>query len=315
MRKILFSILMCFSAVFVTSTNSNAQSKLIHYWHFNNYTLSQYTDTIQGIAADYSSLDTAKAKILYKKNTGTSMYYKTYIDSYTVIAATDFDTVNLRMGATAGSAMRTRNPSDSMKLYFYIPTTHYKNIKLTYASQSSSVTKGQLHHVYDYSVDSGATWKTTGLSMPSDSAWLVFHRSTVTFTTDTTVNNNPKLIFRITFNGNDTFLTKGNNRFDNVTVEGDTVTTSGGSGVSVVNVYAEYQLYPNPVANVLHISSEIDGAKNISIVNVAGKEVIATIANSKLFNVDVAQLQAGIYFINVKNTTTGVTSSMQFIKQ
>ena len=310
--------MLCLSTIFMISTGVTAQSKLIHYWHFNNHTMadsSSPTHTIGGIDADYSSIDTSKARILYAKVPLASIYYKTKIDSIYVLPA-DADTINARMGQPDGIALRVRNPSDSMKLMFYIPTTNYKNIKLTYASQSSSVTKGQLHQVFDYSIDSGMTWRTSGLSMPSDSAWLIYHRTTVTFPTDTTTYNNPKLIFRITFNGNDTGV-KGNNRFDNVTVEGDTFIVStpvnGVNAISAANLH--YSVYPNPVGNVLNVSSEMEGVKNISIINAEGKLVATTTLSGKLLHIDVAGLPAGAYFIKVKEVDADKVESIQFIKQ
>jgi trimeric autotransporter adhesin len=220
MIKKIFSalFLLCYCSV---NTNVLAQSTLIHYWHFNNFSTAMYTPSIIGVAADYSLIDTSKAKILYAPMPGTSLSYSTYEDAYAT-AATDTDIYNLRLSQPAGNALRPRNPCDSMYLLFYIPTTHYRNIKLRYASQTSSTAHGPSRQVFDYSVDSGATWRTSGLSEPMDSAGTAFKLITVSFTSDSAVNNNPKLVFRITYNGNTTG-TSGNNRFDNVTVDGDSI--------------------------------------------------------------------------------------------
>ena len=310
MKKNLFSIILGLSAVLVMNT-ANAQSKLIHYWHFNNYTMadsSTPTHTIAPVPADYSTL--SNARILYAKIPAASPAYFTRIDSIYAVAA-DYDTVNARMGQPDGLALRVRNPSDSMKLLFYIPTTNYKNIKITYGSQSSSVTKGQLHQVFDYSTDSGSTWVTTGLSMPSDSAWLVYHRTTVTFGAVTAVNNNPKLVFRITFNGNDTG-SKGNNRFDNVTVEGDTTSTVGIGTIGAAD--NNYTLYPNPVGATLNIASETEGAKSVSIVNLDGKEVMTANVPGKQWRINVANLPAGVYFVKISEANASKITTMRFIK-
>ncbi|PQJ08931.1 hypothetical protein CJD36_021955 [Flavipsychrobacter stenotrophus] len=294
-------------ATCICGTAANAQSHLIHYWHFNNYTLAQHTDTIHGISADYSTISVTTAKILYAKKAGTSAAYATYIDSIQVGPA-DYDTINARMGVPDAVALRVRNPSDSMHLLFYIPTTNYKNIKLTYATQSSSVTKGQLHQIFDYSVDSGVTWRTSGLSIPSDSAWLVYKRSTISLS-DIQANNNPKLVFRITFSGNDTGV-KGNNRFDNVTVEGDTL-----SSVSVNNVVNNGHttiIYPNPVHDQLNFDLVI-GTANICVLNMQGQQQLAAVINDKERSVNVGQLSPGIYFVIVK--TTDREEKIKFIKQ
>lgn len=244
MKKYLQSLLLpCI--LLLCATNVHAQSKLIHYWHFNNFTTAPSATTVNAahpynVHADYSSIDTSKAQIVYQTSAGTSAAFSTTIDY-----ANPGDTINARMGHSADGttiswALRPRNRSDSMELRFYIPTTHYKNILVKYESQSSSVTSGPLHQVFDYSTDSGATWKTTGLSVAGDSAGLAFGPVfPVSFTTDTTVNNNPKLVFRIKFVGNSSG-TSGNNRFDNVTVDGDTilpVTTGGGGDTAHVLVH------------------------------------------------------------------------------
>ena len=247
-KQIKFAVFLFFA--FFISSYSNAQSTLIHYWHFNNYNLgAMHTypiDTIHSLAADYSIHDTSKARILYSEIPGTSSSYSTYIDSVTADAT---DTVNARMGVIPGFALRVRNPSDQMQLLFYIPTTHYYHITLKYGSESSSATHGQLHQLFDYSVDSGLTWRTSGLSISSDSAWLIYHRTTLSFTTDTMVNNNNKLVFRIKFSGNDTGST-GNNRFDNVSVEGDSITSTS----SVTNIDMDKIFISNPVKDRMYIT-------------------------------------------------------------
>jgi len=221
MRTKLLAAWICLMFALTFSVNSNAQSTLIDYWNFNSFTAVMYTDTIHGIDADFSTLDTTKAQILYAEIPGTSSSFSTYIDGHAAVTA-DYDTVNLRMGAVAGNYIRPRNPSDSMQLLFYIPSTNYTHILLQYGSESSSTTSGPLHQLFSYSVDSGLTWRTSGLSRLSDSAWLVFHRTAVSLAMDSATKNNDKLVFRILFSGNTTG-TSGNNRFDNVTVEGDTI--------------------------------------------------------------------------------------------
>ena len=219
MNRNLRASVICICLLFALIGRSHGQSRLIHYWHFN-HPVYMVIPNIHGIDADYSILDTSKAKIMYMENAGVSSAYSTFIDTVAT-SATDYDTVNLRLGATGGNALRARNPSDSMELRFYTPTTHYKNIVLKYAYERT--TNGATLQTYDYSIDSGVTWRTSGLTVTMDSATLnVFSLFTENFT-DTMVNNNPKLVFRVKFFGGGVSSTSGNNRFDNVTVEGDTL--------------------------------------------------------------------------------------------
>jgi len=321
-RKLLFTLVLIST---FASINGFAQSKLIHYWHFNNATTpgAMYTYTtslgpmITGIAADYSLIDTSKAKIWYHlaDAVNTNPLDSTYIDFYAA-AATENDTFNARMGAASGNAIKARNPSAKMELRFYMPTTGYKNLLLKYGTEASSHTSGQLNQNYDYSVDSGTTWKTSGLSMAADTAGLTFGLISLGFGADTTVNSNSKFVFRIKFSGNDSGYS-GNNRFDNVTLDADTMTAAT-IHVSVANVTAPetvYTIYPNPVKNNLEISADADGVKGVMIYDAAGKTVFAGLANGKAFSVNVADLQAGVYFLNIREGNTGKVSSMKFVKE
>jgi hypothetical protein len=255
MKKILHAILplvvlSCFAL------KSNAQSKLIHYWHFNNFSGAYHNPNIPALKADYSSIDTNKTALAYKLVTGTSGTYAGYVDAFTTGAA-DSDIYNLRVGDTAGHAYRLRNPTDSAYLIFYIPSTHYKNLKITYDVEASSTASGIHYNNFSYSTDSGATWKTTGLDHIIDSTLSVdsvpqfcFKQIVVKFTgADTTVNNNPKLCFRITPSFN-TSKTSGNDRFDNFTLDGDTIIPSSSGGTLALIHYWHFNnfntAYHNP---------------------------------------------------------------------
>ncbi|MCC6185943.1 MAG: T9SS type A sorting domain-containing protein [Chitinophagaceae bacterium] len=231
---------MSFSALLVLMLSVNlsiAQTKEIHYWHFNNFTtVSAYKGlpaapavaTVNSISpfkvnADYSILDSTKANIVYKTQTGVSAAFSSSIDY--VNPGTSLNATTARVADTSiiSYGLRPRNRSDSMELLFYIPTTGFQNIKFSYAAQISSTTSGMRENSYDYSVDSGLSWKTIGLSHLTDSGAATWGPVfTVGLSGDTLTNNNDKLVFRIRFFGNNTG-TSGNVRFDNVLVLGDTI--------------------------------------------------------------------------------------------
>ncbi len=292
----------------------NGQSKLIHYWNFNNLTVAYHNPNIPALKADYSTIDTNKAQIVYKLATGASSTYAGYIDN---VAG---DTTNAKLGAVAGNALRVRNPSDSMELRFYIPTTNYKNIALKYAVQSSSVTSGQLAQLFDYSVDSGTTWKTSGLNMTIDSISQSQFQGTswglisLNFLNDTLANNNRKLVFRVKFAGNAS-MTSGNNRFENVTVQGDSVTatTTGPTAVITINNNGTTRLYPNPVTSDLHIEAAA-GTKTIHIFDQLGKNVATISTTEKNTIVPTSNWSNGVYFVHIIDAN-GSVSQAKFIKQ
>ena len=316
MKKQLQILSLAITFAMGVALQSNGQT-LIHYWHFNNYAQgAMHTDTIHAVAADYSDLSVATANILYAEIAGTSPVYNSYVDSVQPSAgAPDYDTVNTQMSEPAGAALRVRNPSDSMQLYFYIPTTNFNNIVLSYGCESSSATHGMLQQVFDYSVDSGLTWRTSGLSIPSDSTKTVFTRTTVSFPADTQVNNNPKLVFRITFLGNNTG-TSGNNRFDNVTVMGDSIGAVSPTYVGQLNANKlSYTVYPNPAGTTINISGIDAGDKLVMIFNELGQNVYTGSKNGKGFSLDVSALDAGNYYLRVRSNLTGKTDMMKFVKQ
>ncbi len=310
MSKNVFALLLtvCFLVGF--GERSNAQT-LIHYWHFNNYNQgAMYTPTINGIVADYTDLAGSNPNILYKSNTGTLPV--TYIDSLQPVAS-DMDVLNARMGEPSGAAIRVRNPSDSMKLYFYIPTTHFKNVVLKYATELSSLTHGMLSQQFDYSTDGGTNWKTSGLSQTSAAADTIFKLVTVSFS-DTTANNNANLVFRITFSGNDTG-TQGNNRFDNVTVEGDSIGGVSTTVVTNLQQVATCTFFPNPVTNKLEITTTMEGDKSIEILNGVGQCVYTANSTGTSMSINTSWLTAGNYFVRIRENGSGQAVRLMFIKK
>jgi hypothetical protein len=76
----------------------------------------------------------------------------------------------------------------------------------------------------------------------------------------------------------------------------------------------EAYLYPNPVSTFLNIkSTEYGGDINISITDLAGKQVHQSTANSQT-QMDVSFLQAGIYFVTL-SANNAVMSHQKLIKQ
>ena len=314
-----------------TSTTANGKSlppppttKLIHYWNFNTlantYTASTIANSFKnvGITADYSVLDTAKAKIYYRTFNGVSDAYLTFFDNV------GGDTMNARMNAPAGLGFRARNPSDSMQLLLYIPTQHYKNVKVSYACEKSSIASGAYQQNFDYSLDAGKTWKTSGLNITLDSTiGIAYTPVYLSFPNDTLADNNPNLILRIKFVAGPLGIgspagLSGNNRFDNVAVEGDTTTVKpqavvGSTGISqLTNSIANYVMYPNPSNGELYVSSKTTDTKHIVIMNITGQIVAEYSDNSKEIKMDISNLSQGIYFVRLTENNT--ISTMKLIK-
>lgn len=309
MKKI--KLMMAAAGVFFALTPAaNAQTTLLHYWNFNGITTAYHNPSIPAIHASYSAIDTNKANLVYHLATGASSTYAGYIDN---VAG---DTMNARMSAVAGNALRLRNPSDSMDLRVYAPTTGYHGtVSIKYEVQSSSTTSGQLAQLFDYSTDSGSTWKTTGMSMTIDSISQTQFQGTswglIAINFDTTVGNKAGFVFRIKFAGN-TSLTSGNNRFDNMTVESTAVTTVPTAVSNVVANEEKYVLYPNPANDNIRIVTPEAGAKTVTVYNVSGSKLAFVASSDKEIMVNTSALPHGVYYAYI--ATGNHTQVIPFVK-
>jgi len=203
------------------SLGTYAQSNLMYYWHFNNFTTvgtAGDPSLIAPIPADTNFVTGTTAEIRYRALPGVSAAYQSFWDFLA-----PGDTTNQRFGAIDGNCLRTRN-WDSMQLQFKIPSTGLKNIVFSYAVERSG--SGPTADTFAYSIDGGVTWKTSGLSLQyfdAVSALVPPFNKVVVSINDVTANNNPNLFFRIVF-GPITAPLKGNQRFDNVVIEGTPIT-------------------------------------------------------------------------------------------
>jgi len=303
MKKALLSLLTTACLTLILSLQGFAQSNLIYFWNFNTFTATIKLPAVASLAADYAinGLDTAKARVTYAPIVPVSASYASYAD---FVAG---DTTNARMGAAAGNGFRARNPSDSMQLLMYMPTTNFKNLQLKYACQTSSFTSGMLQQLYSYSLDSGKTWISsgTGLSKFSDTTTLNFSLYSI-HVNDTNANNNRKFVFKMTFKFNNTG-TSGNNRFDNITLEGDSINKQvSHTGVSPIDNASELcTLSPNPVQNVLQLATKVEGDKTIVILDVLGQQVYTSKMASATMEINTADLKTGLYYLHIISSNSG----------
>ncbi len=280
---------------------------LIHYWSFNNYDTSISLPDVAHIPATYSTINVNQAIVSFQTVPGTSAAYSTYLDT---LAG---DVLNVQNGAAAGYAIRTRNPSDSMELLVAFPTRHYQNIVLKYETERSSASHGAQVQMFDYSINGGTTWSTANIMV---NGAAVDTYATTTSWALVTVNLNDasvkdtNVLFRVRFMVNDTGTT-GNNRFDNMTVQGDTLITNAVSQITNAN---NCSIYPNPAYSTLNVVTNTDNEKTIAIYNIAGQLVSTSVKSGKKNALDISNLANGMYFVNV-TTAEGDKYRIKFIKE
>ena len=231
--KKLKGLLPClFVLVLLSPLEGWAQKKLIHYWDMNNTLPSGGNAgvSVSPLAAEYSTL--GHAYLVYDNFATTATSCNCPVRDSIVDNGSGGSTLNDRhvlgndTGGTSGGNLyiRTRNPMNNMQFLWYMPTTGYQNLLLSYVSELSSA--GKPVQNYSYSLDSGLTFITTGLPMTSYTAGIAWGLQTVDLSAIAGANNNPKFVFSISYSGAAAQATSGNDRYDNITLEGDSICPS-----------------------------------------------------------------------------------------
>ena len=183
------------------------QVNLIHFWDFNALPTGTLTTPIP---ADFSLLTSENASISYPgSGAGYADQFSPGLD------------LNARNGASAGLGIRFRNPSNTRDVIIATPTTGYKDIVVKFATFRTG--SGAQTQNYSYSTD-GINYTTAGLTTTTYDPLIEpnFELVTLDFNGLNTVRNNPNFKIKIAFSGTQASGTSGNNRIDNVTVEGKT---------------------------------------------------------------------------------------------
>jgi hypothetical protein len=173
---------------------------LLHYWNFNN------SASLSALLAPTSSVGSASLSHIPGGISAIPITGNT--------TGQGFETTNpnARNGDEALSHLRFNDPIGG-GLLFSIPTSGYTDIVIRYATRRSGSGAGS--QLIEYSTD-GSSFTSFGTINPVDGNPTL---ATLDFSSLDATDNNPDFQVRITF-AQGTGGTGGNNRFDNVTVEG-----------------------------------------------------------------------------------------------
>ncbi len=265
------------------------EKALIHYWNFNNLPDQVFTNVSSDISLSGSG------SISYP-GTGAG-----YLDR------TDGTLLNARRNAPAGFGLRVRNPSSTREMIIVAPSAGYSNLVLSFGVHRTN-NGAQQQELY-YSADNGANWLMIG-----EQYAIAENYETKTFDLGTiaAVNNNPELRFRILFKGEAAAGASGNNRFDNIALEG----TSLSVGINErLNRAFKHHNFPNPFSNSTTISFEVTdpGQVKVAVYDIGGRliEVLTQKWHEPGYheiNFDAAALPGGVYIYRII-TGQGVSSS------
>ncbi len=170
--------------------------EIFHYWNFNNLASGNNPEIIPNIG------------------NGTLEYLGNYYDR--VNPGSD---VNAQNDDLPGFALRLRNESGD--LIISIPTTNHSNIVLKYAATRTG--SGSQTQTILYTLD-GTNYIQTGLSVTEFTLTEdVYNLNEIDFSSISGANNNANFKVKISFDVASSQIQNGNNRIDNLTVEGNTL--------------------------------------------------------------------------------------------
>jgi hypothetical protein len=187
------------------STVADNTVYLVHYWNFN----ALPSGTLTTINADSSLITSSTSTVTYP---GTGAGYMDQVSPGS--------SLNTQNSAIDGLGLRVRNPSDTRSLIITASTSGYKNIVVKFAAERTSA--GATVQNYSYTID-GINYITTGLATTTFSPSLdpTYDIITLDFSSIATVANNPNFKIKIDFAGANASGATGNNRFDNITFQGN----------------------------------------------------------------------------------------------
>ena len=341
MKTKLYSLIL-FVALAFAAPKVNAQY-LIHFWDFNTTVAGDSLgNATNPLPASYTTLSTSNPKIVYTRPYSMNMYKDSILNNgsggafYYDFSSVNYLYFNTSDSAVANQYVRIRNPSAGAYLMFYIPTTGYKNITFNYALSASS--SKAPNTVFQYSTNGGSSWNVLTAAMDTFNTMGRMHADTlqnvdsitavsgwrpvsIDFSSDPSTNNCAGFMVRMqSCQGlykadtvlNDT-MHSGNVRFDNFAIMGDTNIT----GIdNITALAAGYEVYPNPANNVVNIvSDKFTGQKVITLFDVIGQTVSVTENKDKQTLLDISALSTGLYFVQIKEVSTGNSYTVKLAKE
>ena len=185
--------------------------ELVHYWHFNDEEITEDGE----VFTDYTVNGLAPGFITYPGDGG-AMDFRSHREGDEV------SNYNLRMNQQEddGSVLRLRNPSVNREVHIAIPTSGYKDLILTYATTRTE--NGNQSQQLQVSADGGANWTDVQdpyyvNSLREGEGWS---ERRIVLSGISEINDNPNTMFRILFIGEGNDNPSGNNRLDNVSLDG-----------------------------------------------------------------------------------------------
>jgi hypothetical protein len=265
-----------------------ASKELLHYWHFNNL-----PDGELGPQSASQSITEEAAVLSYEGNS------EGYMDR-----VNDGTEINVSDETNAGRALRVRNPADTRALLLSLPTTDYQEIVLKYAVKRTK-NGARVEDILFRTEKSGA-WLPIRENLQITEEYQLIEAD---FSEYPEVNNNPYFEVKIIFPHESASGNSGNNRFDNISLEGYPARDTSSNDIENDE---RVEVFPVPATDDLNFR-----AKNkiilINFFDASGKKAMSLKPESFTHKTSVSGLNRGLYFVEIH--TSGETVTRKIIVQ
>jgi hypothetical protein len=89
--------------------------------------------------------------------------------------------------------------------------------------------------------------------------------------------------------------------------------TAGECGVGVNNLMKQIEIFPNPTTSFININADLDGRKEMQVLNISGQIAMKDSFYAKKKTIDLSELPTGFYFIRI--TTKDGALTQRIIKE
>ncbi len=244
---------------------------LMHFWHFNDLPSDEFFE----VHADHTL---SNAGITYS---GTGDGYMDRVNDGTLL--------NADLGSPAGRALRVRNPSENRELILSLPTTGYKDVVLRYMAKRT--TNGARRQTVYYRTGDIDDWVLCSDTLVITESYRQFRFN---FAGIENVDDNPQFSIRILFHGKETAGSSGNNRFDNITLDGYSLDYEEAEEEPEMEVRAYHYNYQ------LFIDNPFDEMAQIEVFSISGRLAGRFQARGRGIHNFPFRAPGGIYIVRIR---------------
>jgi hypothetical protein len=219
----------------------------LYYWNFNALS----PDTLQQVVSSYSYNN---AGVLTYAGVGEG--YMDRVNEGTLL--------NAAGEAVAGYGLRVRNPSNQRYVLIEAPTIGFRSVRFSYATMRTS--SGAGFQEIQYKTSSNGNWNSLS-TVRVEESWQVYSFNI----SDPDAENNLDFSIRILFRGDDASGETGNNRFDNIRIEGMDYLELSTTDLSENPLHKEFKIWYSQ--KHLNFENNFPGEAELSIYSINGTQI------------------------------------------